>query len=331
VPLGDLVENRRLILTILAGTVLALVAATAAPNYASFLVASLGIGVTSVVAQVLVPLAANLAPPEARGRVVGQVMSGLIAGILLARAFAGFVSGIAGWRAIYGLSAVLMLATIGVLARVVSVREPAYAGTYASLMRSLVTIYRAQPVLRRRIAYQAAMFGAFSAFWTTVTFRLVAAPFHFTEPEIGAFALVGASGALVAPVAGRLDDAGHGRAITGAAFCIAAAAFALAWIPGNIWTLALAGIGIDVAVQTTLVAGQGAIYALDPAARNRLNTLYVGLFFFGGAAGSALSSIAYARAGWPGVVALGVALPVAALLFWFSEVPREGVRTSPFG
>jgi predicted MFS family arabinose efflux permease len=324
VPLGDLVENRRLIVTILSATVVALACAALAPNFASFLVASLAIGITSVVAQVLVPLAANLAPAESRGRVVGQVMSGLIAGILLARAFAGGIAEVAGWRAVYGVSAVLCAATIVVLARVVPLRRPAYAEGYGALMRSLVTLFRREPVLRRRIVYQAAMFAVFSAFWTTVTFRLAAAPFHLGTGWIGAFALVGAAGAAIAPVAGRLGDAGHGRVVSGLAFAVAAVAFALALVPGNIVTLALAAVAFDVAVQASLVTGQQAIYALDPAARGRLNTLYIGLFFLGGAAGSAGSSAAYARAGWPGVVTIGIVLPLLALAYWSTEPHERG-------
>ena len=323
VPLGDLVENRRLILTILVGTVVSLVCAGVAPNFACFLAASLAIGVSSVVAQVLVPLAANLAPAAERGRVVGQVMSGLILGILFARALAGFISGVAGWRAVYLVSAVMLTLTLVVLARALPVRRPAYPDGYLALMRSLVTIFRREPVLRRRVVYQSAMFGLFSAFWTTITFHLSAAPFHLSTTWIGAFALVGAAGALVAPLAGRLGDGGYGRWVSGAAFCIAAFGFALALVPDRLWTLALAAVAIDVAVQASLVSGQQAIYALDPAARGRLNTLYIGLFFFGGAAGSWLGSVAYERAGWSGVVALGVALPLAALLYWCTERPAR--------
>ena len=323
VPLGDLIENRRLILTIMACTTAALVAAAAAPAFAFFLAASLAIGVTSVVAQVLVPLAANLAPPEARGRVVGQVMSGLILGILLARAVAGFVSGVAGWRSVYVLSAVLLALTIAVLARVLPRRVPDYPHGYGALMRSLVTIFRREPVLRRRVIYQSAMFAIFSAFWTTITFRLASPPFGLGETWIGAFALVGAAGALIAPVAGRLGDAGYGRPLSGATFLVAAGGFALTLVPGRIWTLACGAVAIDLAVQASLVTGQQAIYALDAAARSRLNTLYVGLFFFGGAAGSAASTLLYARAGWPGVVALGTGLPLAAFAYWLFEKPAR--------
>ena len=329
-PLGDLLENRRLVLTILAGTVASLVVAAFAPTFAAFLLASLAIGATSVVAQVLVPFAAHLAPEASRGRVVGQVMSGLLGGILLARALAGVIAGFAGWRNVYVVSAILLALTIVVLAIVMPRRTPSFAGGYRTLMTSLVAIFRAEPVLRRRAAYQACMFAAFSAFWTCVTFVLSAEPYRLSETQIGLFALAGALGALVAPVAGRLGDAGMGRAASGGAFAIGAAGFAATLLPFGLWSLAGGAIFIDVAVQASLVLGQQAIYALDPEQRGRLNTVYVALFFLGGAAGSALGSAMYERARWPGVVALGVALPLGALAIWFSE-PRQRRVPAPDG
>jgi predicted MFS family arabinose efflux permease len=163
-PLGDLLENRRLVATVLCGTVVALLAAAIAPSFGAFIAASLGIGVTSVAAQILVPFAAHLAPAERRGRVVGQVMSGLLLGILLARAAAGVISGAFGWRAVYLLSAILLALTIVVLLRTLPRRQPAFAQGYGELVGSLGRIFREQPILRRRAAYQSAMFGSFSVF-----------------------------------------------------------------------------------------------------------------------------------------------------------------------
>jgi predicted MFS family arabinose efflux permease len=318
-PLGDLLENRRLIVGVMLGTVAALAAAASATTFAAFLAASLAIGVTSVVAQILVPLAAHLAPAEIRGRVVGQVMSGLLMGILLARAAAGVISGAAGWRAVYVISAGAMLLLIAVLLRALPRRRPAVVLGYGALLGSLIRILAQQPVLRRRAAYQSAMFGAFSAFWTSVTFLLAGPEYHLSQTQIGLFALAGAAGALFAPVAGRLGDGGHERIATGAAFLIAACAFALTLLQSQLWALLAGAIFLDLAVQTTLVLGQRAIYALDPAARSRLNTLYIATFFCGGAAGSALSGMAYARVGWLGVALFGVALPIAGFVFWLTE------------
>jgi len=319
-PLGDLLENRRLIATVLGGTVIALLAAAAAPTFGAFIVASLGIGVTSVAAQILVPFAAHLAPAQRRGRIVGQVMSGLLMGILLARAAAGVISGALGWRAVYLISAGLLVLTIAVLLGTLPRRQPAFAHGYGELVASLGRIFREQPILRRRAAYQSAMFGTFSVFWTSVTFLLAGPAFHFSQTQIGVFALAGAAGALFAPIAGRLGDGGHERIVTGGAFLAAAAAFALTLLQRQMWALVCGAIVLDLAVQTTLVLGQRAIYSLDPAARSRLNTLYIATFFCGGAAGSAAAGFVYAHAGWAGSVAIGAALPLAAFVLWLSDL-----------
>jgi predicted MFS family arabinose efflux permease len=321
-PLGDLFENRRLILTILCGTIASLVAAAFTQSFHEFLAAMLAIGVTSMVAQVLVPLAAALAPAEARGRVVGQVQGGILLGILLARAVSGIVSDALGWRAVYVISAVLLAVMTVVLYRVLPTRRPVFANGYRSLVASLVRIFRDEPMLRRRAFYQAAMFGTFSAFWTSITFVLAGPPFHFSETWIGLFALVGAAGALNAPIAGRLGDAGHEHVLTGVAFVLAAGGMLLTALRTDLWALIAGAVLIDLGVQTTMVLGQRIIFALNPAERGRLNTLYIATLFAGGAVGSAVSGFAYARAGWDGVVIFGAALPLAALLCWLSERKR---------
>lgn len=224
-PLGDLFENRRLITTVMAGTVIALLVGAFVTTFPGFLAASLAIGVLSVVAQILVPFAAHLAPAEARGRVVGQVMSGLLAGIVLARAFAGIVSGVVGWQAVYMISAILLAIMIVILNRMLPSRKPTFVKGYGPLIVSLIEIYRREPILRRRAFYQAAMFAIFSAFWTGITFLLSAPPYHFSQVKIGLFALAGVLGVLIAPIAGRLGDRGYERWLTGMAFLLAAGSF----------------------------------------------------------------------------------------------------------
>lgn len=318
VPLADLIENRTLVVRVLMGTTVALVAIALAPTYAAFLAAAIVVGITSVAAQILVPFAAHLAPDATRGRVVGRVMSGLLVGVLLSRAFAGVVGGAVGWRAVYFVAAVGIAAIAIVLARALPRRAPTYGGSYGALLRSLVTIYRREPVLRRRALYQSLMFASFSAFWTSITFLLASPRYGFSATQIGIFALAGATGALVAPLGGRLGDAGHSRIGTAVALAIGAAGFALTLVP-SLWTLVLAALALDAATQGTLVLGQRAIYALAPAERGRLNTLFIATFFVGGAAGSAASGLAYERFGWDGVVALGAALPLLALGWWLTE------------
>lgn len=318
VPLGDLVENRKLILLIFCGTVASLLLAAVSPGIGLFFVASLLIGTTSVVAQVLVPLAANMTPQATRGRVVGKIMSGLLLGILFARALAGFVAGAFGWRTVYFASAGLLLVLMAVLAKALPRRKPTFNGTYGELIRSLYTIFRNEPVLRRRSTYQTAMFASFSAFWTTITF-LLAGPYHFSQTKIGFFALAGAAGAIVAPLAGWLGDHGHQRPATGIAFVLAIFGYLITLRSGHVWILVCAAILIDACVQTTLVTGQQMIYSLHPEQRSRLNTLFIATFFVGGAMGSAVASYGYERIGWKAVVMIGSGLSVVALAYWLTE------------
>lgn len=320
VPLGDRVENRRLVSVLLGVTMVALVAAGAAPDFAVLLVAALVAGSTSVVAQILVPFAAGLATDGARGRVVGRVMSGLLAGILLSRTVGSLVAEAFGWRVVYLASAVLMAALLVALRAALPARAPSTTIPYGRLLRSTAGLLRTHPLLRRRALYQAAMFGAFSAFWTTISFVLAGPPFHYAQYQLGLFALVGAGGAVIAPVAGRWADRGWGRPVTAAGFGTAVLAFGLAAVGRqHVVALAVAAVLLDLAVQATMIVGQHAIYRLDDTSRARLNSAYIAIFFVGGAIGSQLGSYAYRAGGWPWVTAVGAALPVLALLGWLTE------------
>ncbi|MFE7123530.1 MFS transporter [Streptomyces sp. NPDC057617] len=329
VPLGDRLEKRNLIAVLLAITTLALVAAGLATSFPMLLIASLVSGATSVVAQILVPFAAGLAPDHARGRIVGRVMSGLLTGILLSRTLSSLVSDLTDWRVVFLGSAGLM-ALLAVALRVALPRQaPTTTIPYHHVLRSTVRLVRTHPALLRRGLYQAAMFGAFSAFWTTVSFVLTGPRFHYSEIGVGVFALVGAAGAVIAPFAGRWADRGLVRPMTGAAFAVAALAFALAGFGGHsIVLIALAAVLIDMAVQTALVLGQHTVYQLDPAARARLNSAFIAMFFVGGAIGSQLGSVFYHAGGWTAVTGLGAALPLVALLYWTTE-RRHRADTKP--
>lgn len=315
-PLGDLVENRRLATRTLLVTATALLLAAVSPVFGLFLAASVLVGTTSVVAQVLVPLAAHLAPAEQRGSIVGRVMSGLLLGILLARTVSSLVADLLGWRAIYLLSAVLMIGLSLVLRRLLPTRTPEHRAGYRALLASLVTLARQEPVLRRRALCQATMFGSFTAFWTAIAYELVD-EHHFGQVQIALFALVGAGGAAAAPVAGRLADRGHGRSASGAALLLAACSFALAAAGRHsVLLLALAAVLLDFAVQGHQVMSQHEIYALRGDARARINTVYMTTVFAGGAASSAATGALHAAYGWTGVCTLGTALPLLGLLLW---------------
>ncbi|MGW1797138.1 MFS transporter [Streptomyces sp. NPDC001984] len=320
VPLGDRLEKRNLITVLLTVTTLALVAAGLATSFPMLLIASLAGGATSVVAQILVPFAASLAPDHARGRIVGRVMSGLLAGILLSRTLSSLVSDLVGWRIVFLGSAALMAVLAVALRTALPRQAPTTAIPYHHVLRSTARLMRTHPALVRRGLYQAAMFGAFSAFWTTVSFVLTGPHFHYSQIGVGVFALVGAAGAAIAPFAGHWADRGLVRPMTGVALAVAALAFALAGFGRHsIILIALAAILIDMAVQTTLILGQHTVYQLDPTARARLNSAFIATFFIGGAAGSQLGSVMYHMEGWTGLTVLGSVLSLIALLYWSTE------------
>jgi predicted MFS family arabinose efflux permease len=315
-PLGDLLENRKLASRALLVTALALAGAAVSPDLGVFLAASLLIGVTSVVAQILVPLAAHLAPEESRGKYVGQVMSGLLLGIMLARSVASFAAAAWGWRSIYAISAVLMLITSITLFRVLPRRRPEHRASYRALLGSTAALARSEPLLVRRAASQALLFGAFTAYWTAVAFVLIE-KHQLSQTGIAVFALVGAGGALAAPIAGRLGDAGHGRIGRIVAITLVLLAMVLAGLgAGNLILLALAGVILDLAVQGHQVMSQRDIYALRPDARARINSVYMTSVFVGGAIASAVTGVVHAAWGWTGVTVLGALLAVGAAVIW---------------
>ncbi|MEU0466767.1 MFS transporter [Amycolatopsis sp. NPDC006131] len=325
-PLGDLVENRALASRTLVFTALALVVAAVAPVFGVFLAASVLIGVTSVVAQILIPFAAHLAPEEQRGRFVGTVMTGLLLGILLARTLSSLVAGAFGWRTIYFVSAVLMLVVAVAARRMLPHRRPSHDEGYARLMRSILTLAREEPALRRRAVCQALMFGAFSAFWTSVAFELVGRH-GLTQTEVGVFALVGAAGAAAAPLAGRLGDRGHGGIGSGIALALAAVAMGVAWLgAGSVVVLALAGVVLDLAVQGHQVLSQREIYGLRAEARARINTVFMTTIFVGGAVASAVAGSLYDAFGWAGPSLFGAVLPLVGLGVWAVSTARQATQ-----
>jgi len=318
-PLGDLLENRRTITIIFSGAVVSALAMVSVTSFAAFLAAAFALGFSSVIAQMLVPFAAHLAPPEKRGQIVGKVMSGLLMGILLARAFAGIVSGAFGWRTVYLASAACVAIMIVILRLRLPERRPMLTQSYGSLIASLAGVFRTQPVLRRRGYYQACMLAAFSIFWTSITFLLSGPKWHFSQTQIGLFALAGAAGALFTSIAGHLADRGYGRWITCIALLLAIGALVLTLLENQLWALVSGAILLDLAVNSNLAAGQQAIYALSADERSRINTIFIAMFMGGAALGSAVAGMAYSYGGWRSVVATGVAFPAVAFLYWLTE------------
>src|SRR4051794_26627124 len=315
VPLGDLLQRRKLVSRLLVLDALALAVAAASPSFGVLAAALTVVGVSSVAAQILVPFASSLAAENERGRVVGRVMSGLLLGILLARTVAGVVAVLGGWRLIYGLATGAMLVLAVVLRRALPVVEPPEGGlAYGTLLRSVGTLIREEPTLRRRMAFGFASMFSFSGFWTSIAFLLSGPEYGYGEAVIGLFSLAGLAGAWVAAIAGRVADAGHQLAGTRLAAATTLSSWGLLALGESSLAALLAGIVLlDLGVQATQILNQSVIYRLRPEARSRLNTAYMTCYFAGAVSGSAGASLAWERGGWGTVSAVGAT--VAALGF----------------
>ncbi|WP_316231890.1 MFS transporter [Bradyrhizobium sp. SZCCHNR1051] len=324
VPLGDLIENRKLVITTIIVGAAALGCAALATSPSTFLLSALLIGFGSVAVQILIPYAGHMAPEAIRGRTVGNVTTGLMLGIMLARPLASFVAAHASWHVIYMASALAMLILAVVLRLALPPREPQARLSYGQLLGSMVELYRDTPALRRRALYQAALFGGFSVFWTTSPLLLAGSDFRMSQTGIALFALAGVAGAIMAPVAGRIADRGWTRPATVASMLLCAVGFALTLtVPlgtnGSLATLVIAAIAIDCGAQLSLILGYRVLFVLGAGQRSRLNGLYMTTFFVAGAAGSGLGAWAYAHGGWTAAAAFGMALPLAALAYQFTE------------
>ncbi|OKO91501.1 MFS transporter [Bradyrhizobium sp. NAS80.1] len=333
VPLTDLVENRMVIVATLAVDVIALAAVACAPTTSLFLIACYVTGLTTSAIQMLVPVAAQLSAEARRGRVVGNVMSGLMLGILLSRPAASLVAEFAGWRWFYGVLAVIVAMLALVLMFVIPKRSPQTSTTYFRLIGSMWTILSEEPVLQRRALYQALCMGAFGVFWTSVALRLSAPPFSLDQTGIALFALAGAAGAIIAPIAGRAGDRGWTKGATRLAHLAVIGSMALAGIGGHelapgasavsanvaLAILVAAAVLLDLGVIGDQTLGRRAINLLRSEARGRVNGLFTGLFFLGAAAGSAVSGLAWVYSGWSGVCAVGAVFGATALVVSLTE------------
>ncbi|MBR1221496.1 MFS transporter [Bradyrhizobium sp. U87765 SZCCT0131] len=323
VPLGDLVERRRLIAAQFVVLAAALALAAAAPSAATLIAASLVLGVAATVAQQIVPFAATLADDRTRGAAVGTVVSGILGGILLSRTIAGFVGSHLGWREMFWLGAPLALGAAA-LVRSILPRHPATQRIkYFAALRSLVHLLVEEPALRLAAATQAMLFASFIAFWTVLSLHLQEPAYGFGPDIAGLFGVIGASGILAAPLAGRVADRRGPHLVV----VIAAAIALVSWVVFAGWN-AVAGLVVgvvllDVGVNAALVANQHLIFALRPEARSRLNTVFMTAMFLGGSLGSLGASWAYAHLSWLGVCGYGAVLAAAGLLL---QLPTLSAR-----
>ena len=313
-PLGDLLERRRLVVALSLVTALGLAGAAVAPSLGLLYVAAVVIGATSVVGQILVAFSASLASDNERGRVVGTVMSGLFIGILLARTAAGFLGAALGWRAVYYVAGGVALVLAAVLRRALPPYREDVNLSYPGVLASVVTIFREQPVLRRRALYGSLAFAAFSVLWTSLAFLLAAPPYGYGSATIGLFGLVGVAGALMASIAGRLADRGLQVVMTVATSAAILISFVLLWVgESQLVVLLIAIVLLDLGCQGLHITNQSEIYRLLPQARSRVNAGYMTSYFVGGTIGSVGSALCYAAFGWHAVCALGAAFGAVAL------------------
>jgi len=320
VPLGDVLNRRRFVPIVTAASGLALAGAAAAPGWVMLFVALLLVGVTAVGAQLLIPLASELADDTKRGRVVGTIASGALIGILLSRTVSGLVADAFGWRAIYIIAAITALVFSGVLARVIPTLPTRPAMPYPTLLRSVFTAvgsHRAVPVT---LILGAATFCTFTLFWTALTFLLTAPPFSYSLSAVGLVGLAGLAGALMARRAGRFHDRGLSTLVTGAALTLGIASLILAGLgQTSIVVLLIAIVAFDVATQASLVLNQTRLLTIDPAARSRMNTAFVTSNFIGGATGSAIAGVLWHAGGWFAVCLGGITVLLLALIVWVSN------------
>jgi len=318
VPLGDMVNRRRLITLQALLSALALLLVGLAPTAWVLLAGMTVVGLLAVVVQVLVAYAAALAAPGAEGRVVGVVTSGVVLGILLARAVSGVVAEFGGWRSVYLASAAATLLMAGLLHCALPRHDDRpTVPSYGALLRSVVTLLRDEPLLRARAGLAALIFAVFSVLWTSIALPLSAPPHALSTAGIGLFGLAGAAGALGAARAGLLADRGLGQRVTGLALLLLLAAWLpIAFTNQSLWALVVGIVALDMAVQAVHVTSQSLLFATRPDARSRLVGAYMVFYSLGSAVGSLTATVVYAHTGWLGVCVLGASISVLALLFW---------------
>lgn len=314
VPLGDLMDRRRLIVGQFVILALALLAAALAPTAEILVIASALVGVTSTVAQQVVPFAATLATPERRGSTIGTVMGGLFCGILLSRTIAGFVATHAGWRDMFLVAVPVSLGLAALMAATLPRSVPHARIAYHRALVSLAHLWRDEPVLRQAAVKQAALFAAFSVFWTILALHLQEPGYGLGADIAGLFGVLGTVGVVAAPVSGRLADRYGARVVVLLGALLALAAWVVFGLWGSVLGMVVGVVLLDLGVQGSLISNQHTIYALRPEARSRLNTIFMTAMFLGGAAGSAGAMVAWNAAGWTAVAAYGIALALIAVV-----------------
>lgn len=328
VPIGDIKERRRFIYIMALLVALSLLLSSFSFNVAMLTLSAFIIGLTSVVPQLIVPFAAHLAEPRERGKVIGTVMSGLYAGILVSRTFSGIIGSFFGWRAVYWTAAAFMVVLAFLLKRYLPVSLPISNVNYVNLLKSMWYIVKEQRVLRESSIIGGLMFGAFSAFWTTLVFLLETPVYKMGAKAAGIFGLVGLAGVLAAPVVGKIADKKSPKFTLIIAIIISIIAYVIFTIFGfKLWGLIIGVILLDLGTQAGQVSNQTRIYSLDQDARNRINAVFMVSYFAGGASGSFLGSYGWELFQWTGVCTVGLTLLLSAFIVFilsFKNTSRKG-------
>ena len=317
VPLGDKIERKKQILVTTFASVLALIMAAVSKSFFVLEIASLLIGITSIVPQLILPLAASLTAPERRGKVIGTIMSGLLVGILLSRTLSGFVGEWWGWRSMFWIAAGFCLILFFVIKSQFPVNKPTFEGSYGQLIQSLFSLIKTQPLLREATLINVFSFAQFGVFWTTMVLLLSEAPFNFSSATIGLFGFVGASGALAAPLVGKIGDKGSSRIVIGYGILLMLLSFVVFYFSSeSIVGLVIGIILIDIGIQAIHISNQTRVYSILPEARNRLNTVFMSFSFFGTALGSAFGLLLWEIGAWESVSLGGILLATLAFVVY---------------
>ena len=324
-PLADMVRRKKLMMIIFGFIILSLLITAASSSINLLVCFSFILGAASLIPQILVPMAAHLAKPEERGKKIGFIMSGLLVGILLSRTFSGILGQHFGWRSVFYVAAGIMAVTWLLLWRFLPEVEPDYDGTYGSLMTSLIDLVKHEPKLRVAALRGALCFACFSVFWSTIVF-LLKANFNLGSGVAGEFGLAGAAGAIAAGLMGRLSDKMDAYKLSAFTILLILISFGIFYISAhNIWGLIVGVIVLDAGVQATHISNQSIIFALKPAARNRINTIYMVTYFLGGTAGTFIATLLWKNYQWNGVCAIGAILTILTFVIHFANHPIGGL------
>ncbi|MRG48511.1 MFS transporter [Chitinophaga sp. SYP-B3965] len=324
VPLGDKLERKKQILIMTGASVAALCAAALSVNVGMLKIMGLIIGFTSIVPQLILPLAASLAEPERRGKVIGVIMSGLLIGILLSRTLSGIIGEHFGWRAMFWIAAVMTFIMMITILATFPQSKPSFTGSYGALMRSVFTLVREQPLLREASFLNACGFGVFGLFWTTSVFLLSNPPYNFGSDVIGLMGLAAATGALGAPLIGRIADKKNPRIAIGYGIACILAGYIIFWFFQNSLVGIVIGIILlDLGLQGVHVSNQTRIYALLPEARNRMNTVFMTVSFIGTSLGSGIGLLVWDINKWAGVCMAGIGITLLSILIYGVTYKKE--------